>query len=307
MADGEVGAMGNVQPGGVGRRNIINALFLNKMVRNRGGSGGGGGGGMSKKDWKNKSDYLKHQYTLQDELEQAQAARGVETTANNRRNMFDDSAAMVNAGNGGGPQSFQTDVHNPGGVRQYLSPAELLLQDQNGNKFHSKGSGPAGDAPVEDTPVKDTTPVKSPPKKLKSEDLRLRLNNMVDATGSEQGTKTDQEWDDYLGAASALANSHDIQARDETRKRNNSSRSKSPSRGWTGTSGPAPYKPEVIEGGRVSFNSSAADRADTAAGLSATEHITGITANDKGAPIMGVMGNRPALSGESGIEQSKQF
>lgn len=154
---GEVGAMENMQPKGHGRANIINAFMLSKLARGR--DGYRGGGGKSKRDWENESKFLEYQYRLKDEEARARAANEVEVTANNRRNLYDDSAAMSNAGNGGGGQTFSTDVHNPTSVRAYDSPDELLIQDQNGNKYHAKNNRPAGgpagepmDGPAEDLP-----------------------------------------------------------------------------------------------------------------------------------------------------------
>ena len=288
-----------------GREKIIDFLTLGLLFGDRRGGrrGSSGGGGRTKREMQNDMALMEHQFRLQDELERARTARGVEGATQTDANAF----ANISRFYGGGQMIGVNDAHgNP-----IITEEELNRRPKRGSGKGSGGTSVSWEDPVypnqqggpevpESTDDPGDTPAPTPrPKKRTAADARLELGALTDKYGSEQGDVSDEEWEDYLGRSSALAEQHDILSRDESRKANNRAKKRA------GGGMVADYQPEVIAGGKIKKNTRKTEREAVDYALGETSSLG--TVNDNGAIDTGSNGNRPAPGGENGVIEGPQF
>lgn len=127
-------------------------------------------------------------------------------------------------------------------------------------------------------------------------DFRAEMNALQSQYGDEQGSHSDEDWENYTGRMSALANAHDIVAVDTARKANTAGKKRA------GATKVAPYKAEVIAGGNPEQRRVSGDaRTQAAAGLQETADLGTPATTQYG------VGGRPQPSGQSGNTQGQQF
>lgn len=133
MANKEISPPGgDLGVGTSGRSGLINALtaamWFDRDGRRRRGSGVSFGGGRSKRQMKNDMAMMEYQYRLQDELERARTARGVEGSAQKDANAYQAADAFF----GGGTIEGVSGAH---------TPKQIQNVDARPNKGNFKSAG----------------------------------------------------------------------------------------------------------------------------------------------------------------------
>lgn len=289
-----------------GRQALADFMAMRNMLGDKGRGGGGlfasFRGGRTKRQMQNDMKLYQFYRQVDDQAARAADARRVQVTQQNQANMLANNLGAVRAATGNSDEPFiLPGAEGAFGDREVAAgdymPNEFEARDQNGNLIRVKNPVRGGQTP--EGPVEDGPAQVKPVKKRTAADARLELGNLTSRYGSEQGDVSDEEWEDYLGRASALANAHDIAARDESRRANSKAKKKA------GGGAASPYSPEVIEGGRVKKKTSKQERADVEAGLEATKNIASV--NEDASIDTGDIGSRPQPGGENGVVQGNQF
>lgn len=328
MANKEISPPGgDLGVGTTGRSGLVNALttamWWDRFNGDRRGRRGGVsfGGGRSKRQMKNDMAMMEYQYRLQDELERARTARGVEGSAQTDANAYQAADAFF----GGGTIEGVSGAHTPKQIQNVearpkkgnfkgaggTSAGWEYADEQLGGEEPQADEDPdvTDDPPIEDGPTGDApTPTPTPTPRAKrrtAADARAEMQLLMDTYGDDDSAHDDDTWTEYTSRMSALADEHDILSRDATRKANNRAKKR------VGSSGVAPIIPEHIPGARILKNTPKALREQTAYALEETAGIVPSkevgTVNEDASIDTGEVGNRPAPGGKNGVSKGQQF
>ncbi len=214
-----------------GRKAIADFFTLRYLLGGRQG-GGRSGGGRTKRELQNDMALMEHQYNLQDQLERARTARGVEGATQTDANAF----ANISRFYGGGQMIGVNDAHgNP-----IISEEELNRRPRKGSGKGSGGTavswedpvypnqqdGPTQDEPIEDEPIQDgPTPIKDEPQgefntKDKIRELRVsadKVSKRMKPLTPTQVEDANADWEDFHKAKQDEAKEAGVEIDDDLR------------------------------------------------------------------------------------------